>query len=137
MIVRPQSILLDADAFSALANGEKRMLAWAEAARRTDSTFYASTATLAEVTDGTPRDARVRRAMNALRLVDVDAKIGYQAGTLRSGAMRSRRKARDLTVDALVAATATGLTAPVVVLTSDADDLRLLLSGRDVTVEAI
>ena len=37
MIVRPQAILLDAQALSALAEGERRMQAWATVARRTDS----------------------------------------------------------------------------------------------------
>lgn len=134
MIVRPQSILLDAEALSALAQGEKRMQAWAEVARRTDSILYASTATLAEVTDGTARDARVRRAVKAVRLIEVTGGIGYRAGALRAKAVAGRRKARSLTVDALVAATATALTPPVVVLTSDRADLVLLLSGTDVKV---
>ncbi len=137
MIVRPQSILLDAEALSGLARGERRMHAWAEVARRTDSILYACTVTLAEVTDGSPRDARVRQTVKAVRLVDVTDGIGYRAGALRSRAVKGRRKARDLTVDALVAATALGLSPPVVVLTSDADDLRLLLSDTDVKVEAI
>lgn len=139
MIVRPQSIVLDADALSALAGSERRIQAWAEVARRTDSIFYASTATLAEVTDGSPRDARVRRAAKAVRLVEVTEAIGYRAGALRAHGAQGRKKARDLTVDALVAATALSLTPapPVVVLTCDADDLGLLLSGTDVMVEAI
>jgi predicted nucleic acid-binding protein len=136
-ITRPHSILLDAEALSALALGEKRMQAWAEVARRTDSILYASTATLAEVTDGTPRDARVRQAAKVVRLVDVSAAIGYRAGAFRGNAATGRRKARDLTVDALVAATASDLNPPVVVLTSDQADLELLLSGTDVKVEVI
>lgn len=138
MIVRPQSILLDAEALSALAHGERRMQAWAEVARRTDSILYASTATLAEVTDGSARDAYVRRlTKGAVRLVDVDDAIGYGAGALRAAAAAGRRKPRDLTVDALIAATAASLIPPVVVLTSDVDDLKLLLSERDIKVEAI
>lgn len=131
MIIRPQSILLDAGALSALAEGKQRMQAWAEVARRTDSTLYASTATLAEVTDGTRRDARIRQAVKAVRLIEVTDAIGYRAGALRAAAAASRRKPRDLTIDALVAATATGLTPPVVVLTSDRPDLELLLSDTD------
>ena len=137
MIVRPQSILLDAEALSALARGEKRMQAWAEVTRRTDSILYASTATLVEVTDGTPKDARVRQAAKVVRLVEVSDTIGCRAGALRAEAAKGRRKARELTVAALVAATAVGLTPPVVVLTSDTDDLTLLLSDSGVKVEAI
>lgn len=138
MIVRPQSILLDAEALSALARGERRMQAWAEVARRTDSVLYASTVTLAEVTDGTPRDAQVRQAARSLvRLVDVDPAVGYQAGALRAQAAKGRRKLRDLTVDALVAATAISFTPPLVVLTSDPEDLNLLLAEHNVKIEAI
>jgi predicted nucleic acid-binding protein len=113
------------------------MQVWATVARRTDSVIYASTATLAEVTDGSARDARVRRAVKALRLVEVNARIGYLAGELRAAAAPLRPKRRDLTVDALVAATALTLPAPVVVLTSDRSDTSLLLAGREALVEAI
>jgi predicted nucleic acid-binding protein len=136
VIVRPQSILLDAEALSALARGEKRMQAWLEAARRTDSVLYASTATLAEVTDGTSRDARVRQVAEAIRLVEVTEDIGYTTGTLRAAAA-GRRKPRDLTMDALVAATAARLAPPVVVLTSDRGDLERLLSATDALVEPV
>jgi predicted nucleic acid-binding protein len=137
VIARPHSILLDAEALSALARGERRMQTWAEVARRTDSPMYGSTATLAEVTDGGPKDAQVRRATKAIRLIDVTDDIGYRAGALRSKVAAGRRKPRDLTVDALVAATAVGLTAPVVVLTSDPAHFDLLPDGTDVKAVAI
>lgn len=137
MIARPHSILLDAEALSALATASRSMQAWATVARRTDSVLYASAATLAEVTDGSSRDAGVRRAANALRLVPVTEEIGYRAGGLRASAAKGRRKARELTVDAIVAATALGLPPPVAVLTSDPDDLGLLLAVAVVRVEAL
>ena len=135
MIVRPHSILLDAEALASLAADGRRMQAWATVARRTDSTLHASTLTLAEVTDGTARDAGVRRITKAIRLAEVTEDIGYRAGRLRAAAAVTRRKTRDLTVDAVVAATALVLPPPVVVLTSDAGDLRLLLAGTAVRVE--
>ena len=137
MIVRPHSILLDAEALSALARGDRSMQAWATFAKRSDSVIHASCLALAEVTDGTARDVAVRRAVKAVRLVGVEPEIGYRAGQLRAAAAGSRRKHRDLTVDAVVAATALTLPAPVVVLTSDPTDLRRLLAGQDVRVEDI
>jgi predicted nucleic acid-binding protein len=137
VIARPHSFVLDAEALSALAFEDRRMQVWATVARRTDSVIYASAATLAEVTDGSARDARVHRAVKALRLVEVNARIGYLAGQLRATAAALRPKRRDLTVDALVAATALTLTAPVIVLTSDRNDMSLLLGGREAKVEAI
>jgi len=135
--VRPHSLLLDSEALSALAADDKRIQPWAVFARRTDSTFHASTVTLAEVTDGSARDVDVRRAAKAIRLVDVSTEIGYTAGALRAPAVTSRRTARDLTVDAVVAATALSLPAPVVVLTSDESDLALLLQDTPVRIEPL
>ena len=137
MIVRPYSIALDSEALSALSLRDPQIRLWAEMARRTDSVLYASAATLAEVADGTPRDARIRIAVKAVRVVPVTTEIGFRAGSLRSTAAPSRRKRRDLTVDALVAATALSLPAPVIVLMSDPNDVRLLLSGTSVRVEQL
>jgi predicted nucleic acid-binding protein len=137
MIARRHSILLDSEALSALARGERRMQAWAVVARRTDSALFASTVVLAEATDGTARDAGVRRAAKTLRLLPVTDAIGYLAGGLRAAAGRSRRKPRDLTVDAIVAATALSLPGRAVVLTADPEDIALLLAMSPVKVEAI
>ena len=59
-----------------------------------------------------------------------------RAGALRTRADRARRKKRDLTVDAVVAATAVEL-APSVVLTADKPDLELLVEGFDVKISAV
>jgi predicted nucleic acid-binding protein len=137
VIVGPHSIVLDSEALSALAADDRRMQPWAAFARRTDSTLHVCTVTLAEATDGSPRDANVRRVVKAVRLRDLTPEIGYQAGALRAAASSSRRKPRDLTVDAVVAATALALSGPVVVLTSDDSELNLLLDGSPVRVERI
>lgn len=137
MITRPHAILLDAEALSALAADDRRMQAWATVARRTDSTLHASTVTLAEVVDGTARDARLRRAVKGVRLVDVTEAIGFTAGRLRAAGSSTRRKLRDLTVDAIVAATALQLPAPVVVLTSAPRDLKLLLAETPIKIENV
>ncbi|CAM3221853.1 hypothetical protein NODU109028_04525 [Nocardioides dubius] len=137
MNVRPHAILLDAEGLSALAAGERRMQAWAEVALRSSSILYASTATLAEVARGTAANANLRRTAKAVRLVQVDESIGYRAGALRARAASRRRKPRDLTVNAIVAATAIDLPRPTIVLTSDAPDLATLLAGHAVQVESI
>lgn len=137
MIVRPHAFLLDAEALSALSTFDRRMQSWTTVARRTGSTLHASTVTLAEVTDGRDRDVAVHRIVKAIRLVEVTERIGFAAGRLRGAASPVRRKPRDLTVDAVVAATALALPPPVVVLTSDPGDLRLLLGGTPVRVEPI
>lgn len=137
MIAQRHSILLDSEALSALALDEPVMLAWAVVARRTDSTLHTSTVTLAEVTDGSARDIGVRRVAKTLDREIVTEQIGYRAGRLRAVAASSRRKPRDLTVDAIVAATALSLRVPVLVLTSDPSELRHLLTGTSVKVEPV
>lgn len=71
--------------------------------------LHASTITPAEVTDGRSRDVAVRRIVKAIRLAAVTEDIGFRAGRLRAAAPSGRRKPRDLTVDAVVAATALSL----------------------------
>lgn len=59
-----------------------------------------------------------------------------RAGGLRTRADKRRRKRRDLTVEAVVAATAVEL-GPSVVLTGDQLDLERLVDGFDVKVSVV
>lgn len=113
------------------------MLAWAVAAERGDAELHVSALTLAELADGGPRDVALHFALRALRLHDVTSRIGFDAGRRRKEASARRGKPRDLTVDAVVAATAASLAGRVVVLTSDRADMELLLADDSVRVEAI
>ena len=87
----------------------------------------------AEVITGTTSDAGVYRVVRRLVTEPISFQIAARAGELRERAESVRRKKRDLTVDALVAAVAIAQ-APSVVLTADPDDLRLLTEGHDVRV---
>jgi len=132
------SLVLDSHALSELASNARSMRTWMALVDRTGSDLYVSTVTLAEVTDGSARDAHVRRALRNLNLpIPPTEDIAFHAGRLRATAAGSRRKPRDLTVDAIVAATALTLRPPVVVLTSDKPDLDLLLDGTGVDVRAV
>lgn len=135
-ITAPRSILLDAQALSALAADGVQMRDWAAYARAVSADLYVSAITLAETTDGTARDANVRRVLKALIDRPVTTDIGYRAGSLRADAA-ARRKPRDLTIDATVAATALTLPSPVIVLTADDGDLSALLRDTQVSVEQI
>ena len=124
------SLLLDAHALSSLAHSDKAIQPWVAVVAAQQAVMYVSAATLAEVVDGSARDTAVHRVVNSeLRCEPVTDLIGYAAGRLRSGAATSRRKPRDLTVDALVVATACTLPRPVVILTSDTYDIDLLLAA--------
>ncbi|MCL2424607.1 MAG: twitching motility protein PilT [Micrococcales bacterium] len=132
-------VVLDAEAVNLLANADRAMYSWAQLAQDTDAILRTSSLTLTEITDGTPRAARVHNALRifAVRTVEVTDDIALTAGRLRARASRARRKPRDLTVDAVVAATALALPPPVLVITADPGDLSLLLDGTSVTVKAI
>jgi predicted nucleic acid-binding protein len=127
------SLLLDASALSRLARNDVAIQPWLAVAAAQQAVMYVSAATLAESVDGTPRDAAVHRVVKTeTKCEAVTDTIGYEAGRLRARAASSRRKPRELTVDALVVATACTLPRPVVILTSDTGDMDLLL-GADTT----
>ncbi|MCL2850421.1 MAG: hypothetical protein FWE61_10315, partial [Micrococcales bacterium] len=116
-VVQP-FVVLDAEAVSLLASADRAMYCWAQLAHDADAVLRTSSLTLTETTDGTPRAARVHNALRifAVRTIEVTDDIAVTAGRLRAQAAKTRRKARDLTVDAVVAATALALPAPVLVL---------------------
>jgi len=129
------SFLLDSEALSALARQTLEMQEWVTYARRRNFAIFVSAATLDEVLDGSARDAAVYRVLKPLTILPVTAEIGGAAGKLRKVASSLRSKPRDLTVDAIVAATACR---PVVILTSDSGDFRLMLGdSKDVSVTRI
>ena len=129
------AIVLDAAALSAAADESATIQEWVEAAIQSDRPFSLSAVTMAETTDGSGRDVAVRRVANNAAVHDVTPEIAYAAGAMR--AQVRRRKQRDLTVDAIVAATAASLPGLVVVVTSDPSDLEALLDGTDVRVASI
>jgi predicted nucleic acid-binding protein len=137
-VVGPHSILLDCTALTLQADERNEaMLRWSKVAHATGSRLYVSAVTLAEATDGSSRDANVRREIKAMTVEPVSEPVGFLAGRRRAAATSVRRKARSLTVDAVVAATAMTLPKPVVVLTGDPADLELLLDGTDIKVRQV
>ena len=132
-----ESILLDNHALTGLVANAPAMQVWAAYAIKHGSTIYVSAVTLAEATSGSPRDAELRRRVNGLKVCDATVSIGYSAGALRARAAERRRKPRDLTVDAVLAATALTLAGRTCIVTGDPHDFELLLGGSDVRVEAI
>jgi predicted nucleic acid-binding protein len=83
-----------------------------------------SAITLTEVLRGGPRDASVHRVLSRIVVLPVSPELGRRAGELlgETGLTGNR-----CAIDAVVAATALGLPRPVVLLTSDPDDLARLV----------
>ena len=80
--------------------------------------------TLTEVLRGGPRDTAVHRALSLITVVPVSPELGRHAGELLGATGLAGKRC---SVDAVVAATALERERPVVLLTSDPDDLSRLV----------
>lgn len=129
-------LILDSEAVAALAGKRKGMTERLAAAHQADHRVLIPTVVLAEVATGAPRDAAIWHVLGKIPSVAPPETVAMRAGSLRERADRVRRKKRDLTVDAIVAATAVEL-APSVVITADRSDLELLVAGFDVKVSPV
>jgi len=114
-------LILDSGALSALAAGEPRLVAWVYRATERQMRIGIPAPVLAETLTGQPGDASVHRVLaGGNTVLDTTAGIAAEAGALRYRAARP-----DLTVDALIIATAADYPGSIV-LTSDPDDLSRL-----------
>ncbi len=84
---------------------------------------------LAELRGG-PRDAPLHRVLSRVGVLPVTAELGRRAGELLGAAGLSGHRCAIDAIDAVVAAPALGLPRPVVVLTSDPDDLNQLVDEQ-------
>lgn len=132
----PRVLILDSEAVSALAEKREGMAERLTAAQQADHRVVIPTVVLAEVATGALSDAAIWHLLGRIPTVDLPDGVSMRAGALRTRADRVRRKRRDLTVDAIVAATAVQL-APSVVITADPSDLELLVDGFDVKVSEV
>lgn len=129
-------LVLDCEAVSALAEQRRGMAERLAAAQQADHRVLIPAVVLAEVATGARSDAAIWHVLGKIPSIDLSQAVAMRAGALRSRAQRVRRKRRDLTVDAIVAATAIELT-PSVVITADKADLELLVDGFDVKVSVV
>jgi predicted nucleic acid-binding protein len=117
------SLVLDAEGLVKLATGDPKATYPFEAARRLRGNVVMAATTLTEVLRGGWRDAPVHRILQHVTVVPVDVERARAAGELlgRTG-LDGHRCARD----ALVAVVALAQPSPVIVLTSDVDDMAKL-----------
>jgi predicted nucleic acid-binding protein len=116
-------LVLDAEGIVKFANGDARTIRRLEAVLERDAEVVTAASALAEVLRGTPRDARVHRVLKEITVVPIDKALGRTAGELLGRAGLSGHRC---TIDALLAAVALNQPRPVVLLTSDPDDLARL-----------
>lgn len=118
------TLVLDSEGVSKLAAGDPRVRAYLETARTRRARVAVSAITLTEVLRGGARDAAVHRVISRVTVVPVSAEIAREAGELLGKTGLSGHRCA---IDSIVAATALGLERPVVLLTSDPDDLARLV----------
>ncbi|GAA1528141.1 PIN domain-containing protein [Nocardioides humi] len=126
-------VILDSEGLAGVGRNDRVVAHRLAAARDNGQRVILPAVVAAEVITGGPTDVGVYRAMKRLIAEPISVDLAARAGQLRERAGRARRKKRDLTVDAIVAAVAIAR-APSVVLTADPDDLQLLTEGHDVRV---
>lgn len=127
------TLVLDADGVTKAAANDPRVQAFLTSARNRDARVVVSAITLADVVRGGRRDVSVHRVLSRVSQVPVTTAIARTAGELL-GATRLD----DATIDAVVAATAMSEPRPVVILTSDPDDLgRLTSTDRSIAVRKV
>lgn len=118
------TLVLDSDGLFKAAT-HRAVFVHIEQALRRRARVVVSAATLSEVLRGHPRDAAVHRILAKLTVIPVDEATGQAAGRLLGRANLGRGHA----IDAIVAATALAVERPVLLLTSDEADLKILLDG--------
>lgn len=118
------TLVLDSDSLAKLATGDVKARAFLETARERRARVIVSAITLTEVLRGGPRDAAVHRVLSRVVVLPVSPELGRRAGELLGTTGLSGHRCA---IDAVVAATALALPRPLVLLTSDPDDLTRLV----------
>jgi predicted nucleic acid-binding protein len=122
------TLVLDSEGLSKLAAGDRLARAYLETARIRRARVVVSAIALTEVLRGGSRDAPVHRVLSRITVLPVTAEIARRAGELLGQTGLSGHRCA---IDAVVAATALELERPVVVLTSDPDDLVALTEAPE------
>lgn len=118
------TLVLDAEGLSKLAAGDARVRGYLDSARARGASVAVSAVTLTEALRGGPRDAAVHRVLARITIVPVTDAIARRAGELLGTTGLSGHRCA---IDAVVAATALDQERPVVLLSSDPDDMNQLV----------
>jgi predicted nucleic acid-binding protein len=118
------TLVLDAEGLAKLAAGDARTRGYLDSAVARGARVAVSAITLTEVLRGGPRDAAVHRVLSRITMVPVSAAVARRAGELLGTTGLSGHRCA---IDAVVATTARAAERPVVLLTSDPDDMSRLV----------
>jgi predicted nucleic acid-binding protein len=118
------TIVLDGEGLSKLAAGDQRTRGYLDSAREKGARVTVSAITLTEVLRGGPRDAPVHQVLSRIAVAPVTGAIARRAGELLGTTGLSGHRCA---IDAVVATTALEMERPILLLTSDPDDLNRLV----------
>jgi predicted nucleic acid-binding protein len=116
-------LVLDAGAIIAICKGDQRLRAQLRSAARDRAEVIVPPIVVTQTVRGSPSDAPINQLLKAVRVPAVDLTLARLAGNLLGVA------GTDDAADAQIAAEAVRQ-APCVVLTSDPDDMSMLLDGQ-------
>ncbi len=117
------TLVLDAEGLVKLSKGHPAALARARTAYLRYAEVVTAATTLTEVLRGGPRDAPLHRLLNRVKVIAVDAGQARAAGELLG---RTGLSGHRCALDALLATVAMAQPRPVILLTSDTDDMTKL-----------
>ncbi|MDO0936767.1 PIN domain-containing protein [Streptomyces sp. DG2A-72] len=117
------TLVLDCEGLSKLVRRTHELTEWLAAAEAEDIRVITSSVTLVEARDPKTNQARFDYAVSRVNIVPPTETIARDASKLLAAAGLHGHK---YALDAIVAATALASSAPVTVLTSDPEDLRML-----------
>jgi predicted nucleic acid-binding protein len=114
------TLVLDAEGLTKLSNGDTRAVSRVKLAHARNAAVVTAATTLTEVLRGGRRDAPVYRALNKIKIVSIHAGDARVAGELLG---RIGLSGHQYVLDALLAVVALAQPRPVVLLTSDTEDM--------------
>lgn len=121
------TLILDSEGLSKWCAADQRVTALVRQAQDSDFRVIVSALTPIEAYDMRSKNDRFRWHLSRLKIEPVSDEIAYEAiELLREAGLHGHKYA----IDAVVAATALRAVKPVIVLTSDADDMQKLCGKR-------
>ena len=117
------TLVLGAEGLVKLSRGDLEVRARARKAYQRDSAVVTAASTLAEILRGGPRDAPLHRTLARIKVIPIEPPQGRAAGELLG---RTGLSGHRCALDALLAVIAMDQPRPIVLLTSDIEDMRRL-----------
>ena len=122
------ALVLDAQGLVKLAAGDPAVRALVQTAHRRYDNVVTAASTLAEVLRGGAADARIHRILQRVTVASIDKSAGRNAGELLGATGLTGHRCA---VDAMLAVVALAQPRPVLLLTSDPDDMARLTEEPD------